>query len=227
MADGKPIYDGYAPWESFSAEPVWAEGARIVHLVTEGDVMSYLQRKRPMAVGEDRDGPNGGYRHYQIAGASHVGTRGEAAKALTAFGTLDNLAAGQKVSAFPQGEVLTPAHIFLIDWVMKGRVPPKAARLALESGDIARDEHGIARGGVRSPYVDLPTVRYIASIPPQGTLYGLEEAFSGDRLRAMYGSRKAYLDKFNRQIDAMVKAGWLFADDARRLKQEEAARELF
>lgn len=228
MPDGSPIYDGYAPWLSYLDEPVSAPGSVIVHLVAEGDVNNYLLRDRPMAFGADSDDrQTGGYRHYQIAGASHVGTRGPAADGLRAFGTLDNVSSEQDLSGFPLSEVLTPANVFLADWVTKGTAPPIEASLVVEDGEIQRDEHGIAKGGVRSAYVDVPTVRYITSIPPDGSLFGLEEAFSKEKLRGMYGSREGYLERFNRHIDGMVAAGWLFPDDAERLKKEEAERELF
>ena len=222
MADGSPVFDGYAPWEAFAAEPVFARDAKIVHLVAEGDVMSYLMRSRPMAWGEDRDGPDGGYRHYQVAGASHVGTRGPAAAALKAFGTLDNIEPGQDVSTFPQAEVLTPANLFLVEWVMKGKAPPPGQSLVIENGDIRRDELGIAKGGVRSPWVDIPRTRYIASIPPNGTLYGLEEPFPAEKLRRLYGSCESWLAKFATLSEDMVTRGWLFADDAEKLRNEEA-----
>ncbi|MDG2002367.1 MAG: alpha/beta hydrolase domain-containing protein [Novosphingobium sp.] len=222
MADGSPIFDGYAPWEAFPKEPVSAKGSQIVHLVTEGDVMSYRMRSRPMATGEDRDGRDGGYRHYQVTGASHVGTRGPAADALRAYGTLDNLEAGQEVSSFPQAEVLTPANKFLVDWVMQGKAPPPGQHLDVKDGKIARDANGLAKGGVRSAWVDLPRTRYVASLPPKGTLYGLEEPFSQEKLDQLYGSCNAWLAKFDARIDAMLASGWLFADDAAKLKEEEA-----
>jgi hypothetical protein len=86
---------------------------------------------------------------------------------------------------------------------------------------------------VRSPYVDLPTVRYIAAAPlapgenPFRRLIGLEEPIAPDMLRRMYGSRDNYLDRFNAQIDQMLAGRWLFPEDAARLKREEAARPLF
>jgi hypothetical protein len=223
MADGSPIFDGYAPWEAFPEEPVSASGSVILHLVTEGDVMSYLMRNRPMATRPDRDGPQGGYRHYQVAGASHVGTRGPAADALRAYGTLDNLEPGQAVSSFPQAEILTPANQLLVDWVMQDKTPPPGQALELKDGQVVRDKNGLAMGGVRSPYVDLPRTRYVASLPPNGTLYGLEEPFSQAKLQQLYGSCEAYLGKFNTGIRAMLDSGWMFADDAEKLKVEEAA----
>lgn len=222
LPDGSPIFDGYTPWEAFPSEPVSAAGSKIMHMVTEGDVMSYLLRGRPMAYGQDRDGPAGGYRHYQITGASHVGTRGPAADALKAYGTLDNLSDDQEVSSFPQAEVLTPANRFLIEWVMSGKLPPAGAALELSDGKIMRDANGLAKGGLRSPYVDLPTTRYVASLPPDGTLFGLEEPFSAVKLRMLYGTHEAYLTKFNAGIDVMLESGWLFSDDADQLKREEA-----
>ena len=133
------------------------------------------------------------------------------------------VAPGQDVSTFPQAEVLSPANRFLVDWVMHSKAPPPGQSLVIENGDIARDPLGIAKGGVRSPWVDIPKTRYIASIPPQGTLYGLEEPFAADRLRQLYGSCTAWLAEFEKQAADMVATGWMFADDAKKLTDEEAA----
>lgn len=232
MPRGGPIYDGYGPQEAFTAKPLKAAGAVIVHPVTEGDIMFYSALGRPMTLQEDSDGPDGGYRHYQIAGSSHVGTRG-IDDPVKVFSTLENaLQEGEILSQFPQAELGVPPMANLVQWVVNGVLPPRAPAIEMVDGEIARDELGIAKGGVRSPYVDLPTVRYIASAPADRdsffrALIGLQEPFSAEKLRRLYGSREAYLERFNRQIDRMVAQRWLFADDGERLKEQEAARELF
>jgi hypothetical protein len=88
--------------------------------------------------------------------------------------------------------------------------PPRGKRIEMVNGQIVRDEYGNAKGGVRSLYVDLPTVRYIASAPAADIknmfrlLIGLEEPIPADKLKNMYTSREAYLKRFNAQIDRMV-----------------------
>jgi len=232
MPDGKPIYDGYAPLMAFSAEPPSAKGAAIVHPVSEGDLMSFAAFGRPMVFREDSDAPDDRYRHYQIAGASHVGTRG-ISDPLEVFGTLDNvLKEGEKLSQFPQAALFVPTVFNLVNWIMKSIAPPRGQLIEVANGKIVRDEYGNAKGGVRSPYIDLPTVRYIASAPADMSnmfrrLIGLQEPIPADKLRGMHTSREAYLEKFNRQIDRMVEERWLFADEGDTLKAEEAERPLF
>ena len=53
-----------------------------------------------------------------------------------------------------------------LDWVIKGEAPPHAPPIEVENGQIVRDQYSNAKGGVRSPYVDVPAFRYFASTPP-------------------------------------------------------------
>ena len=230
LAGGKPVYDGYYPAMAFPERPLAGGDAAVLHVVTEGDLVAFGSMGRPMAFRDDSDAPNDRYRHYQIPGNSHVGMRG-VTDPLTVFSTLGNvIKPGEHLSQFPAAEVMLPTLRRLIDWVMRGTPPPHVGRIEMAEGKIARDEHGNAKGGLRSPWVDVPTVRYIASAPmAQGDnffrrLIGLEEPFSEDKLRALYGTKANYLARFNAGIDAMLSGGWLFAGDAARLKAEEAAR---
>jgi hypothetical protein len=124
----------------------------------------------------------------------------------------------------------------LLQWVDKGTVPPRADRILMDRNEgndgslMALDEHGNPRGGIRSPYVDVPVVRYgvpnTGATPPtpntapwvalrgeQGInqlcgLTGYELAFSRDQLRTMYGSKSAYVAKVRQRVDELTKQGW-------------------
>jgi hypothetical protein len=98
---------------------------------------------------------------------------------------------------------------------------------------MALDEHGNPRGGVRNPYVDVPTVRYgirpAAASPPVPNpgawiqangpnaanlmcgLSGSQVAFSKDELRKIYGSKKNYVSMVERRVGELEKAGWSLA----------------
>jgi hypothetical protein len=227
--DGKPIYDGYFPAEAFSAVPVPPTDAAILHPCTEGDVMmTTLMPNRSLGARPDSDAPNDRYRHYEVAGASHVVTRG-ITDPHQVFSTLANaLRPGEQLSQFPDAEIFTAFLTNFVAWVMDGTPPPKAERIALENGQIVRDEFGNARGGVRTPYVDLPTVHFIASAPTAPGenffrhLIGLQEPIPRARLLAMYHTRKEYLSRFDKQIDAAVAARFLLSAGAATLKAEEA-----
>ena len=226
MPDGKPIYDGYSPGEAFTDKPINGGDAAIVHCVGEGDLMFFSASKRPMTLREDADAPNDRYRHYQFAAASHVVTRGVTDPKVV-FSTLsDALRPGEQLNQFPMAPLYENAVRHLSEWVMKGTVPPRGARIEMNNGVIERDEHGNAKGGVRSPYVDVPTVRYIASAPTDSSnmmrgLIGLQVPFAADKLRTLYKTRDNYLQLFNRGIDKMVAERWIVAADGDRLKAEE------
>jgi hypothetical protein len=226
MPDGKPIYDGYLPGEAFSRSPLPPTDAAIIHTVTEGDLANALAGKRTPPSRPDSDAPNDRYRHYQIAGASHVGTRG-ITDPKAVFSTLENaVKPGEQLSQFPN-EVYVSTAFHLADWVLKGAAPPKASPIEVVNGEIVRDEQGNAKGGLRSPYVDTPTVRYIAAAPadtanPMRRLIGFQEPLSKEKLASLYKSRDNYLRRFNEGIDKMVTQRWLRPNYAEKLKTEEA-----
>jgi Alpha/beta hydrolase domain len=227
MPDGRPIYDGYSPGEAFSDKPISAGDAAVIHPVGEGDLMFFGASKRPMTLRDDGDSPSDRYRHYQFTGASHVVTRGVTDPKVV-FSTLTNaLKPGEQLNQFPMAPLYENAARHLVDWVMKGTAPPKAPRIEMESGAIVRDVHGNAKGGVRSPYVDVPTVRYIASAPTDQSnmmrgLIGLQEPFAPEKMRSLYKTRDNYLKLFSKGIDKMIAERWIIAADGEKLKAEEA-----
>jgi hypothetical protein len=232
LANGQSIYDAYFPMMAFSSTPLPEIDALIVHPVAEGDLVNSLLGNRQIGYRPDSDGPSR-YRHYQVTGMSHVTTRG-VTDPLQVFSTLANgVRPGEQLSQYPGAEVFRGIAENLVLWLMKGTPPPRAELIEVANGQIVRDVYGNARGGVRSPYVNQPTVKYIAAAPtaegenPFRRLIGLEEPIPPEHLRAMYGSRAAYLDRFNREIDNMVGGRWLLPADAATLKAEEAKRSLF
>src|SRR3546814_9293284 len=72
---------------------------------------------------------------------------------------------GQKLpkpmNAAPQHHYVMQAALRALDrWVRTGEAPPIAERLQVsDSGALVLDAHGNARGGVRSPWVDVPTAQ--------------------------------------------------------------------
>lgn len=227
LSGGRPIYDGYLPMEAFSSTQIRGGDAAIMHIVAEGDLMVFANFGRPIALRPDGDAPNDRYRHYQFVGAAHVVTRGVSDPKVV-FSTLQGaLNPGEQLNQFPNAELFKAAVVHLIDWVTKGVAPPKGPRIETANGEIVRDEFGNAKGGIRSPYVDVPTVRYIASAPsdeknPIRRLIGLQEPFSAERLRGLYNSRENYLKLFNQGIDKMATERWLLPTDGEKLKKEEA-----
>jgi hypothetical protein len=229
LGDGKPIYDGYLPMEAFATEPISGIDVPVMHVVGEGDfaLFSSMQRGGKFGTRPDGDAPNDRYREYQFPASSHVPTRG-ISDPKQIFSTLADVSEpGESLCQFPSAPFYRAAATNFVAWVMKGVPPPKAPPIEMVNGEVVRDEHGNAKGGIRHPYVDVPAVRYVASAPVNGMnparrMIGLQEPLHAEKLRAMYTSRAEYLKRFNKEIDRLVSARWLLAKDGAQLKAEEA-----
>jgi len=68
------------------------------------------------------------------------------------------------VNSGPQQHYVLAAALSHLDrWARGGSPPPKAQRLASKDAggrELLRDELGIARGGIRTPWVDAPSCHF-------------------------------------------------------------------
>jgi hypothetical protein len=114
--------------------------------------------------------------------------------------------------------VLQRAFDALDRWTRTGSAPPTAQRLGVdEDGGLAVDALGVARGGVRTPWVDVPT-GVLSGLGQPGDmtdLFGTTRRFDGRALRARYpGGRDDYVREFVEATRSAVTAGFLLAVDA-------------
>ncbi|WP_214401907.1 alpha/beta hydrolase domain-containing protein [Pseudonocardia lacus] len=81
---------------------------------------------------------------------------------------------------------------------------------------VVRDEHGIARGGIRLPQVEAP-VATNSSVPLStdfvGALRGSNDPFTREKLDALYGDETGYLARFEAAAQRAVEAGVLLPRD--------------
>jgi hypothetical protein len=154
------------------------------------------------------------------------------------------LGCDEPINTGPHHEVLQAALHHLVEWVDGGPPPPEAQRIELVDGDepvIARDERGIALGGVRNPLVDVP-VATLSGDSPDGMsledlrggaagvcfLFGTTVAFDRETLVELYGTADEYLAEFRASADDSVDSGFLLRPDADLLVEEaEDNRALF
>jgi hypothetical protein len=92
--------------------------------------------------------------------------------------------------------------------------------MEVANGEIVRDQYGNAKGGIRSPYLDMPAYRYTPSTS-RGSMIGVQSALPPDTVKSLYNTRASYLKLFNAQIDKMVAGRFLLPVDAKKLKEEE------
>jgi hypothetical protein len=114
-------------------------------------------------------------------------------------------------------------------WIDRGAPAPSQPLIefAGERPEVVRDEHGLARGGIRLPQVDAP-VATNSSIPItndfSGSLRGSNHPFERAKLDALYGDEAKYLARFDAAAQRAVKAGVLLPRDVAPAC-EEAAQE--
>ena len=222
LSDGRPVYDGYLPMAAPSWQAVAGGDAAVIQIFAEGDLVLFdsVGPSGYMGARLDGDAPNDRFRSYQIVGSSHLPTRGlKDVAGLPQLGV--ELQSGERFTQFPSGAFCQGALVNLVNWITKGVSPPKAPPIEIVNGEIVRDEFGNAQGGVRSPYVDVPTARYITARYVRN-LIGVEVRLPPETLRRLYKSRTTYLQSFNHGIDRLIEGRWILAADGERLKMEEA-----
>jgi hypothetical protein len=173
-------------------------------------------------------------RNWEIAGAAHADTY-----LLFASGQDDGeLPAGRlaelmrpttdilmgrtalPVNSGPQHHYVECAAFEALDaWVAGRAKPPSAARLepTADGRDLHRDDLGIATGGIRTPWTDVP-VAVLSGTGQRGEmfafLFGTTTELSEAELARLYpGLQADYLAKFAASLDGSIEAGFLLADD--------------
>jgi len=187
-------------------------------------------------------------RIWEIAGAAHADTYVFGATAIdsgsapvaqlaAAYAPSDSIAGiklAKPVNSAPQHHyVLSTALWSLNRWVKDGKEPPKAPRLKTLAGDkpgaaqLGLDASGDAEGGIRTPWMDVPTARLsgLGNSPGAiGALFGVTEPFDQAKLGKLYpGGRAEYLKKFDKSLDSAIKAGFILRADAADIKALAAA----
>ena len=120
----------------------------------------------------------------------------------------------------PQHYVATAAMGALLAWVEHGTAPPHSGRIQTGGTDgttVARDAHGIALGGIRTPSVDVPVETLSGQAAPDTSvicaLFGSATPFDHATLTSLYPTQQAYLDAFDKSLDQVIGLGFVRAAD--------------
>ncbi len=171
-------------------------------------------------------------RQWELAGAAHADTyllfaSGQDDGALPAARLAELLrpttdilmgTTGSPVNSGPQQHYVECAAIEALHaWVADGTAPPGSPRLVTGGADFARDAHGIAAGGIRTPWTDVP----VAALSGTGQtgdgfafLFGTTREFDAAELAGLYPDGLAgFLPRFERSLDDSIKAGFILAAD--------------
>jgi hypothetical protein len=213
----------------------------VVTVITETDLIGGFRVGYHAA----RQADNEFFRAWEIPGAAHadnytirVGFIDNGSVALeaivAAYAPTSELMGTQlsySINFAPQHHyVLQAAIASLNNWVRTGEPAPAAPAIDLTAGDppeLDLDEHGLAKGGVRTPWVDVPIARTSGLAPdesPMSFIFGSGEPFDAAALEALYpGGADEYLERFTAALDSAIEAGFIVPADRSEILELAAA----
>ncbi|MDT7754856.1 MAG: hypothetical protein QOH27_754 [Mycobacterium sp.] len=116
--------------------------------------------------------------------------------------------------------VLQAALANLHSWVLTGNQAPAGPQLTVSEPDppvIALDANGVAAGGIRTPWVDVPVAKTSGigvGETELSALFGSGERFDAATLQRLYpGGPSEYLERFTASLDGAIESGFLLAAD--------------
>lgn len=245
QARGKPLFDGYLVAVAFGPSPVHQCAGRlspddprrtmrpigvpVVRVMTQSDYLRTLDQRL-----EDSDSPPRLFRNYEVAGSAHA-TPDEL---LFAAAPQDIEKAGRDVppmacnegrrSRFPNAIAFNAILENLERWVRDGTPPPRAEPIQIVDGQPVLDEHGNVRGGVRSPYVDVPTSTWIGNSTGASFCFlaGHEVPFGKEKLRALYPDHASYVAAVEQSVRRLVAERFVTEEDGRWLIEQAQSAEV-
>jgi len=208
MPDGGPIYEGFFVTSTLGGAPVPVTDVPTIQMPSQSEVHGTDAYRRP-----DSDVPGNQFRIYEVSGMSHNDARENPAF----FGCTNPL------SHFPHGALTFMGLQHVLDWAAHGAMPPRAQYMEVDNDTsdgtrVALDEHGNARGGVRSTYLDVPAFTF--TIPNSGpglcSQTGWITPFSEAKMKALYGNHGGYVSRIQHRLKELMDEGWFpreYADE--------------
>lgn len=226
-------------------------GVPVIHTLTETEIalpsadLNAIVTRRP-----DSDVCPDLFRRYEIPGACHKGagspgpTNADMCKAM--WYVCPWCCSGTH-SDFPVQYIHNGILVNMENWIRSGTLPPKGDRIQTDAGGaIIRDAYGNAKGGVRTPYVDVPVKRYFPYSsacptcpntpglcvynPPTicggcsawCVILGNMVPFDQATLKGLYKNHGGYVSKFVKSTQQLFKGGWVTEADMEIMKTTAA-----
>jgi hypothetical protein len=221
LGDMKPIYDGFLP--TSNGTNIRQIDVPMIQVPTTTEAM-----RGNVPTRQDGDAPGDQLRVYEFPGMPHLDSRDVAA--------FRPNPCKYPISMYPMGAYMSVALHHLVEWVDKGTAPPRADRILVDRNTandgslMALDEHGNPKGGIRTPYVDVPVVRYgvpnEGAVPPTPNtvpwvalrgeagidqlcrLTGYQIPMTAPELKKLYGTKDQYVAKVRQRVEELTKQGW-------------------
>lgn len=196
-------------------------GVPVMRVMTQSDYMRVEKRA-------DSDTAPDLFRHYDIAGSAHAtpdelnyaAAPADLVKARVADPPM-NCNEGPR-SRFPNSVAFNAAFRNLDAWVRDGTRPPRAAAFQVVEGKPVLDEFGNLKGGVRSPFVDVPTAAWTGTSTGASFCFiaGHEIPLDRDRLKTLYPTHAAYVQKVRQNVLDLVAKRFIVREDGLELIEQ-------
>jgi hypothetical protein len=208
MPDGGPIYEGFFVTSTLGGAPVAMTDVPTIQMPSQSEVHARDDYRRP-----DGDAPGDQFRIYEVSGMSHNDAREN-----PAFSGCTH-----PLSHYPHGALTFMGLQHVLDWTAYGTIPPRAQYMDVDHDTsdgtrVALDEHGNAKGGVRSTYLDVPAFTFI--IPNSGpglcSQTGWITPFSPVKMKELYGNHGGYVSRVQKRLKELMDQGWFpreYADE--------------
>jgi hypothetical protein len=193
--------------------------------MSQSDYLIGIAARRP-----DSDAPGDRYRHYEIAGAGHASPF----ELFYSAKPEDIVKAGRNVppmecnegprSRFPTSVSFNAILRNLDRWVSRDIPPPRAEPIQVVNGQPVLDMHENVVGGVRSPYVDVPTSTWFGNATGASFCFiaGWERPFSAEKLQELYPTHGSYVSKVQDSVRQLTDEGFITDPDGREIVKEAA-----
>ncbi len=169
------------------------------------------------------------FRYWESAGTCHVSQQGRAVRqALLDRDHVISRPTETGINAIPMNPLYDAVYHHMHQWLTSGIKPPIAPRVEFSSDPTAvvRDEHGIARGGIRLPQAEVPLAKNSA-IPLSEDIFavlgGSSHTFSKAKLDELYLDEEAFITRFEVAANNAVQAGVLMPREIANLVTEARA----
>ena len=241
--DGSSIFDETGSPQAVPFRPDLR--VPLLTVITETDLFSAAREGYFFA----RQPDNERLRVWEIPGAAHADNytiqvapidSGSAALAdIVAAYAPTNTLMGQQLSHYinfgPQHHYVVQAAVAALNaWVHTGEPAPAAPVIEVSGAAQPQpvlDSHGLARGGVRTPWVDIPVARTSGLVGSAGApeslmalIFGSGEPFDAATVNRLYpNGAEQYLERFTAALDAAIGAGFVLSADRAEILELAAA----
>lgn len=213
----------------------------VITVITETDLLGGPRLGYHLA----RQPDNERLRIWEIPGTSHADNYTiHVSRIDTGLAPIDHIAAAYAPTDNLMGEQLAqpinfaPQHHYVLQaalaglhsWARTDDPAPRAARMELTDTDppqLVRDANGLAKGGVRTPWVDVPMARTSGQGDENNfmaSLFGTGELFDDTTLGRLYpGGIEEYLQRFAASLDTAIRSGFVVPEDRQEILELAAA----